>query len=33
MFNLILRYGTNTDVSEAVFKKCLKMLITAGVFP
>ena len=32
IWNLILRDGTNTDVSEAVFKKCLKRLITAGVF-
>ena len=32
IWNLILRDGTNTDVSEAVFKKCLKRLITACVF-
>ena len=33
ILNIILRDGTNTDVSEAVLKKCLKRLITAGVFP
>ena len=33
IWNLILQDGTNIDVSEAVFKKCLKRLITAGVFP
>ena len=33
IWNLILRDGTNIDVSEAVLKKCLKRLITADVFP
>ena len=32
IWNLILRNSTNTDVSEAMLKKCLKRIITAGVF-
>ena len=33
VWNLILQDGTNTDVSEAVFKKCLKRLISTVIIP
>ena len=33
VWNLILQDGTNPDVSEAVFKKCLKRLISTVIIP
>ena len=33
VWNLILQDGTNTDESEAVFKKYLTTLISTGVIP
>ena len=33
VWNLILQDGTNTDVPEAVFKKCLKRLISTVIIP
>ena len=33
VWNLILQDGTNTDVSEAVFKECLKRLISTVIIP